>query len=275
MRGHLIRAKNNIINAIREKGFLLSPSQQKLYELTDKHKGEKAVIIGMGPSLKVEDLERFSGFTCFACNKIYLAFDQVAWRPDYYSICDILVAQNNHAAILAADFGDCVPIHAEMNKPYLSGQKNSMYYRWHRSIQHWKKDNRVALSKYIFNGLYGGGFTVIMDQLQLAYAMGFDEVYLVGVDFSFDLGKITDSYSASGQVLTAAGEVNHFHKDYRKEGETWTMPRMEEQRVAFEFLETQYRKNGRLLLNASRQSKLDVIPKVSFDEIFPVNDQSN
>jgi hypothetical protein len=269
MRKKYIQFKSLVKRKLQHQGFYLTPEQRSFYQLTDKHKGQKAVIIGMGPSLKVEDLERLSGYTTFACNKIYLAFDQVAWRPDYYSICDLLVAQNNQEAILTADFGNCQPIHAEMIRPYLAAQPRSIYYPWHLSIQDWKANNTIRLQKKIYNGLYSGGFSVVLDQLQLAYAMGFSEVYLIGIDFNFTLGNVTERYSESGQVLESAGEVNHFHKNYRKAGETWTIPRMEEQRTAFEFCENEYRKNGRRLYNASRASMLDVIPKLSFDSVFP------
>jgi len=57
----------------------------RLSNLTDKHKGEDAVIIGMGPSLKVEDLEKFQKMTSFACNKIYLSYSKTLWRQRWVS----------------------------------------------------------------------------------------------------------------------------------------------------------------------------------------------
>jgi hypothetical protein len=64
------------------------------------------------------------------------------------------------------------------------------------------------------------------------------------------------------------GEVNHFHADYRKPGETWIMPRLDRQRAEFviarEFLEAR----GVKILNASRFTKLDVWERVDFDSLF-------
>ena len=100
--------------------------------------------------------------------------------------------------------------------------------------------------------------------------MGFKEVYLIGIDFNFTLGKVTNINSVSGQIIESEGESNHFHKDYRKPGETWTMPMLEEQTIAFYFAEYQYSNNGRKLLNASRITKLTSIPLVNFDDVFRI-----
>jgi hypothetical protein len=69
-------------------------------------------VIGNGPSLRPEDLDRLGSEITFASNKIYLVFDQIAWRPSYYSVCDPLVAQNNRETINGLElfkvFGDPV-----------------------------------------------------------------------------------------------------------------------------------------------------------------------
>ena len=68
---------------------------RKLRALRDRHRGQRGVVIGNGPSLRVEDLDRLGGEVTFASNKIFLAFPETSWRPTYYSVSDILVARNN------------------------------------------------------------------------------------------------------------------------------------------------------------------------------------
>jgi hypothetical protein len=60
-------------------------------------------VIGNGRSLKVEDLGRVRDEITFASNKGNLAFDETSWRPTYYSVSDVLVAQNNAPAINSLD----------------------------------------------------------------------------------------------------------------------------------------------------------------------------
>lgn len=240
----------------------------RLAALTDKHKGEDAVIIGMGPSLRVEDLEQFGKMRSFACNKIYLAFDQVRWRPSYYSVIDILVARNNEQEIVAADLGQCVGIHSSITWPILKAQSHAIMYDYRGSIADWKLGDPSSMNASLLGGILGGGFTVVVDQIQMAYAMGFKRVYIVGLDFSFVVGVKSGEVCTSGEVLVSGGERNHFHKDYRKPGETWTVPRMEEQAHAFAFCRAAFEADGRQLLNASRSSALTVLDRVPFEDVF-------
>jgi hypothetical protein len=222
----------------------------------------------MGPSLRPEDLDQFKGFRTFACNKIYLAFDKTDWRPDYYSVCDILVAQNNRDAILKADFRHTLPIHSISVWPELHDQKNAICYAYGKSIADWKSSENPSITKKLIHGVHSHGCSVLIDQIQIAYVMGFRNVYLVGVDFSFSGGISTGDRCSSGEVLKSDGEVNHFHKDYRKHGETWTVPKMNEQEHGFDFCRAAYEAAGINLYNASRESKLTVLRRVSFEKIF-------
>ena len=117
-------------------------------------------------------------------------------------------------------------------------------------------------------GILAYGYTVLVDQIQIAYAMGFKRVFLVGLDFSFELGKRSGTTSASGDVLVSGSEINHFHKNYRKPGETWTVPRLNEQRHAFAFCRAAFEADGRRLINASRLTKLSELETAPFSDIF-------
>lgn len=260
--------------AMRQSGAERRHSKRKrqndarLSDLTNKHKGEDAVIIGMGPSLKVEDLEKFQKMASFACNKIFLAYSKTHWRPNYYSVIDILVAENNKDEILNADHGKSLPIHSETTWDLLKTQRNALCYIYKGSIADWNYGASAIMNESLASGVLAYGYTVLVDQIQIAYAMGFKAVYLVGVDFSFSGGMKTSEKCASGEVLISKGELNHFHKDYRKPGEKWTVPKMEEQKHAFAFCRAAFEREGRKLINASRKSELDVLEKMEFDKIF-------
>ncbi|HAB15583.1 MAG TPA: hypothetical protein PLX89_16790 [Verrucomicrobiota bacterium] len=240
-----------------------------LREFRDRHAGRTAVVVGMGPSLRPTDLDRLGNVVSFACNKIYLAFDEISWRPTYYSVCDILVAENNRDAILGADFGGAQPIHGMLTYDLLKDQDRSLFYNYRGRITDWQIGEPAEMRSDPSHGLYSGGYSVVIDQIQLAYAMGCTQVYLIGVDFFFAGGVATGATSQSGDVLQSLGERNHFHPDYRKPGETWTVPRMAQQAHAFAFCRAAFERSGRKLYNASRQTALTAIERVSFDESFP------
>ena len=197
-------------------------STRRLRALRGRYRGRRGVVIGNGPSLKIDDLDRLQADITFASNKIFLAFDQVAWRPTFYSVTDILVAKNNRDAIngleLVKIFGDSV-------KGEFPERTDIIWLReLMPPVQSFSEDCSVCAY---------GGFSVVYYQLQLAFHLGIREVYLIGVDFNFDVPKPSGEVSIHGEVIVSEGERNHFHKDYRKPGETWTMPRLDKQLEAF------------------------------------------
>lgn len=243
---------------LRSHGIPLTTNDRKVVALKNKHKGRRCFIIGSGPSLKNEDLDRLKDEVTFACNKIYLAFDSTEWRPTYYSVIDTLVAENNKPEIDALKLNK---IFEQTIRPYFTEEQAI----WLNSLDHTSAEER-KFSTNALEGVYGGS-SVLYFQMQLAFYMGIREIYLIGVDFSFDIPKSTGEICPSGEILKSQGEVNHFHPDYRKPGETWTMPLLDKQYMAFSAAKTAVESQRGKIFNASRSTKLDVFPLVNFDDI--------
>jgi len=269
IRNYTARCSRRLNNTLAFSGIYPTQRRRSLHALNGAFSGQKAVVIGMGPSLLRSDLDLLDGFASFACNKIYLAFDETRWRPDFYSINDVLVARNNKGAILSADFSKTKVLHSVIVKEELKAQKDTLIYDYCGGLRGITEFGEKSFSPDLSVGIRSGGASICVDQLQLAFMMGFQEVYLIGIDFSFDTASsATAGKSASGEVLKSSGEVNHFHKDYRKPGETWTVPLLDEQREAFDICRRVFEASGRKLYNASRETKLDVIERVHFEDIF-------
>jgi hypothetical protein len=260
------RAGHRVAERLRERGVYLRPNDRGLAALEGRHEGETAFVLGMGPSLKVADLELLRDRLTFCCNKIFLAFGETDFRPNYYSICDLLVGENNRDRILETDFGGAQPIHSDLLKPVLGEQSGALFYRYAWDLQQRLGD--PVFPESLPDGLAGGGCSVLIDQIQLAWLMGCRDIVLLGVDFSFQISDRTGEKSASGEVLKSRGEVNHFHPDYRKPGETWTVPMMEEQRRGFDYCRRVVEGGGGRLVNASRSTKLDVLPREALETIL-------
>jgi uncharacterized Rossmann fold enzyme len=73
---------------------------KKLKSFKDIHKGKRCFIIGNGPSLKMEDLDKLKNEYTFAANKIYLAFEETDWRPTYYCIQDLKLFLRDFESII-------------------------------------------------------------------------------------------------------------------------------------------------------------------------------
>ncbi len=66
-------------------------NDQRLLSLLDIHRGERCFVVGNGPSLKVDDLDKLVGEITFASHRIFLDFEQTQWWPTYYAMCDAVV----------------------------------------------------------------------------------------------------------------------------------------------------------------------------------------
>ena len=235
----------------------------RLAKLKNCHSGKRAFVIGSGPSLKIEDLDSLKNEITFACNKIYLAFSQTSWRPTYCSVIDRIVARNNSEEI--KNMG-AIKIFSRTVKSYFKDSRDII---WLRDL---KTPLREGRSKYQFStnlrkGTFGG-YTVLYTLLQIAFYMGIREIYIIGLDFDFKVSKQTDQRTPAGEILLKnRDEQNHFHPEYRKPGELWTIPRLDIQYQAFQTAKHTFEKAGGKIFNASRRTKLDVFPHVHFDDI--------
>jgi hypothetical protein len=240
----------------------LNKNDQKISALKDIHKGERAFIIGMGPSLQAGDLDKLKSEITFACNKVYLAFGETDWRPTYYTVLDVLVAENNQKKIQSLKLKKIFPRIVQQFFP------ESDDIIWVRRLSMPKRAHKLvtAFSTNILSGTYPG-WTVIFEQMQIAYYMGIREIILIGVDYKFSVPKRTGAVCEHGEILEYTGEKNHFHPLYRQKGEKWTIPRLDMQYQAFSRAKKVMEKKGGKIVNASRETCLDVFPLRDFDSL--------
>jgi hypothetical protein len=118
-----------------------------------------------------------------------------------------------------------------------------------------------------FNGDATGrlfeGFTVTYVSLQLAFFMGFKTAILIGVDHNFA------TKGPANQVVTSQGDdPNHFAANYFGKGFRWQLPDLEGSERAYQMAKEAYLSEGREILDATVEGKLDVFPKVDFNSLF-------
>ena len=237
--------------------------QYEIETLKNRHLGERCFIIGNGPSLKICDLDLLKNDVTFASNKIYLAFDETYWRPTYYTVLDILVAQNNREAINKIRQTKIFPTDV---KAFVDNE-HEIY--WVKGIPNRRINDEIIFdfSTDLNFGVFGG-WTVIYTQLQIAYYMGIRKIYLIGVDFHFEIPELSGEICNQGPVIIGNGEQNHFHPNYREVGEKWTVPRLDLQYKAFIAAKNILEMKGGFIHNCSRKTKLDVFPRIQFSTLF-------
>ena len=260
---------SEILNAY---GIPLTENDRKLSSFRGIHRGRKCFIIGNGPSLQIDDLDRIqqNKYISIASNKIYLAHNETNWRPSYYTVGDRLVAENNTKQIRELDLFKFFPTFLKSimsNSKSPSDRGRNFYFR----ALHGKYDaNGKYLSSFSPNIIKGFhiGQTVTNLNIQLAYYLGCNPIILIGLDGVYKGSTTLTSHDEYGRVYVSHGEINHFNKDYRKIGERWSIPNIEYHEIAFNCCKKFLEKRGVTILNASRRSAVKAFARINLDSIL-------
>lgn len=219
------------------------------------HKGQACVVIGNGPSLRAEDLTRLHelGIATFACNRIHLIFPQTPWRPNYFFMSDAKLIEQ-----YADDVQDVPPERRFFPKEYRGKINRGNFYN--RLASRYEYEGRFSLDAG--KGVYTG-CTITTEMLQFAYFMGFERIYLIGVDFSYQVTHKLDATTYAYQ-----GENNYFIPGYLKPGEVADMPNIRANLLAFQAAKDAIEGQGRIVQNATRGGKLEIFTRADLDELF-------
>lgn len=249
-------------------GIYAARSRRFWEVLRDRHAGETAFIIGNGPSLTMQDLDRLKGRLTFASNRINLAFEQTRWRPRYFAIADWVLYPKVREEIS----GIYRRILAGPDLPRRIGSCRVIQYRWlGRTNAEPGTGAPPLFSRDAAEGLYSGG-TITFDLMQLAAHMGVTRIVLLGCDHAYT-GE--DGVDPTG-LATATGSSNHFHPSYRFPGELVRPACIDLMSRAFRHAAEWSNTVGVPIVNATSGGSLDVFPRVILDdELEGVDAQSS
>ncbi len=230
----------------------------QIAQFRNAHLNERCFIVATGPSLTMKDLDTLyqNGEFSISMNRIYLAFEQTKWRPDYYMVSDPLCIQEDEQIIRS------IPVlHKFVSDTYAdfwkTGETEGVY-RYH-THNYYVVDETPPFSDDLVYGVYGRA-TVTYGCIQLAVYLGFKEIYLLGVDFSFSADYKDKS--------------NHFISTYYNKNSKTGSFRAKESLEAYEAAKEYTEANGIKIYNATRGGKLEVYERVDFDTLFKKNKES-
>ena len=212
------------------------------------HAGEDCFIMGNGPSLNKMDLSPLSDYYLFGLNKIYLLFERVPLQLSYLVSTNALVIEQSREAFLEMPW----PVFLSFTAAHGLIPDRPNIYRLH-TLNTWSfyEDITQPICE---------GNTVTYVALQIAYFMGFRRVFLIGVDHSFKQeGKAHETQVYEGE------DVNHFHPDYFK-GQKWQLADVYGSEVSYHLANYHYHRDGRQIYDATVGGKLQVFPKLSYEE---------
>lgn len=225
-----------------------------LKKLKNVNKGERCFIIGNGPSLNTEDLEKLRKEKTFSSNRVYNIFENTDWRSTYYCVQDYELIKNSREEI--SKMSSC-------STAFLGRALGIEYPKFYKflSIRLKIKDFYPEpplfsddISKCIYEGM-----TVSYMCLQIAIYMGFKEIYLLGVDHSYSVTLEPD-----GSVTQFEGVSDHFSEKDKIDN----LPLLYKSTLAYESAKKYADEHNIKIYNATRGGKLEVFERADFDSLF-------
>ena len=246
---------NEIPHAIAWK---FHPLAQKNKEYIQKfqgiHTGKRCFIVANGPSLIKTKLDLLENEYTFGMNRIYLNFERSSFRPTYHVTVNELIL--------------------EQWPDEISQLKMPKFLNWNRRSFYGEPDSGTIFIKskmtikdsfqYDLTRPLVVGATVTFVALQLAYYMGFQKVYLIGLDHNYkDKGIPSKTETRSPEL-----DESHFHAQYFPKGFKWQLPDLLRSEIEFKISRQAFETDGREVLDATLGGKCKVFKKIDYQSLF-------
>lgn len=221
-------------------------------QLSNIREKQKCFIVGNGPSLDVNDLEKIIEYDCFASNLIFKIFPKTNWRPKYYFV------QDRYARI--GDFLDTTDIEYLFVGDYF--WRNRTFKRskaqCYHSIPCFDSDD-IDFSMNLEKGVFDA-WTVTYVMLQFAVNMGYKEIYLLGIDHNYP--SVLD---CNGNVIQTTANKSHFFEDENKDEIVANVIMMEGGYIKAKNVAGNM---GIIIKNVTRGGKLEVFDRENLDNVI-------
>jgi hypothetical protein len=249
-----VRAATRIYDRLNRLSYDRDPngkrSAEALRAMKDVGRGQRAFVMGNGPSLGAMDLSPLRDEVTFGLNRIYLLFEKMGFPTTYIVTVNQLVIEQAIDEILDAGRPTFLSWHS---RAHVTDPSRPVFLPTSRA-----REFTHDPSKAIWEGA-----TVTFAALQLAFHMGYDPVILIGVDHSF----VTKG-PAHKEVTSGGDDPNHFDPRYFGKGFRWQLPDLVTSEIAYAMARDAFERAGREVLDATVGGKLTTFPKVDYADVI-------
>ena len=258
----LDHTKTRIYGAARTMGMRISTNSRQLAALKNKYSGQRCFLIGNGPSMLAEDLDHMVDEYTFGCNLIHKIYDQTKWRPSFLCVSDSGITRTNSRQIIDNLDGSMLLIR-EFAYRYLHVKPWDAIQLPYISVEGYKVHGNILAYHYISHA------TVMSMMLEMAFYMGFKEIYLVGVDGTSASKKgshFTDNYFTQAMKVYGDGVKKKLYKDYDPAKRAAYL--QQRSLDIFAQLKEYADKKGIKVYNATRGGYVEVFDRADLDEVL-------
>lgn len=231
-------------------------SKLSLTRLKNAHKGETCFIIANGPSINRVNMRLLKNKFTLGMNRAYLMEEKWGFLPTYLvCINDLVLSQ------FSADFANVKTqkILSWRNRECLRDAQDITYINCATSISDGFSDD-------LTKSVYTGG-TVTYACLQIAYHMGFENIYILGLDHSFkEKGRPNKT-----ETRTSETDLNHFHPQYFPAGVKWQLPDLRRSEIAYEIARKRFEREGRSVVDLTVGGNCEAFQKTPITDVLGEN----
>ncbi len=222
---------------------------RRLRRFKNLHAGESCFIIGNGPSLNEMDLSGLKDCHTFGLNKIYLIFDRVDLNLSYHVAVNRLVIKQSIEAFRALNCPSFLSYKAAFDLTKTGESK--FFYLATEGPYTFQRDIASPMHE---------GHTVTFVAMQVAYYMGFKNIYLIGIDHNF-----FSEDAPNEQRFLKGDDPYHFDPRYFQ-NKDWNLPNREASELSYYLARYFFRRDGRNIYDATAKGKLDIFPKIDYEK---------
>lgn len=252
----------NLLGFFRTHGMFHNNNSLRLERLRNTHQGERCFLIGNGPSLTGEDLNLLKDEYTFGTNMVYKIFDQTDWRPSFHCVSDTI-----YASKLGLELSQMVkaPLFTT-ERTYRRMRKKPIDTTYVHTIQTELYKVRGNIQAYCMIKA-----TVLSLAAEMAFHMGFSEIYLLGVDCTNPHdkgGHFTDNYATKEVSET---DINRIKT--RMNAKTLTTKQIGDHIIdrsmeVYALLNRYAAHHGIKIYNATRGGNLEIFPRVKLEDVL-------
>ncbi len=232
--------------------------------LKDSYEGRRAFLIGNGPSLNRTPLYLLGEEHTMAFNRFDLMLERLDWTPDFYAVSDdrvlgdtIEIANAMAQKVDHAFFPDIHPYNVDFRARIVN-----------RANVHWLFLESTRFSDRL--PWCGLNKTVANVGLQILGYLGFNEIYLVGVDMDYSIPEGSELENARDITATEDNDQNHFDPRYFGKGRKYHVPMLKETFLKFREARQVFEARGVSIVNATRGGKLEAFPRARLEDVLGV-----
>ena len=252
------------ISCVRTKRPFLNnePIIDKWLTLKDRYKGERAFLIGNGPSLNRTPMHLLKNEFTMCFNRFNIMFERLDWIPNFYCNIDdrVLLDMVEEISTLSNIFQylfvpDVHPYNINFKKKIRNADNIC-----------WLFLDRLPFSQNL--PYCGINKTVASVGLQVLAYLGFNPIYLIGMDLDYQDHTSAKKDSSRDWTSTADDDPNHFDPRYFGMGRKYHHPRLEETFKRLEEGKKFFDSLNVNIYNATVGGKLEVFERKEFRLLF-------